>query len=484
MKWLRVLMCCLSIFLSSCFSLGPDYQRPAIVPPQTYRSQIGAAEAISFADLPWWQVFRDDALSELIAEALHNNYDLRVAASRVEQARALAGIARAEFFPQLGYEGGVGRSHAAGQFFVPVPSGQSENVFKGLFNLAWEFDVWGRIRRSNEVALAQLLASEEFRRGVILSLISDVAQAYFELQELDLELAIARGTTESFQKTLDLFTKRFQLGVASKLEIARAEASLASTAATIPILERAIVAKENQISILLGRNPGSIARGASLTDHTVPPQTPPGLPSQLLERRPDIRQAEQTLIAANAQIGVVEANFLPRIGLSGLYGGVGTEIENVVNGKGNVWAITGQITGPLFQGGRIYENYRGAWAQWEEVKLQYEQAVITALREVSNALIGQQKLAAARKEQERAVAAFQESVRLSTLRYTGGLAGYFEVIDAQQQLFPAENALAQIRRDQLLAVVQLYRALGGGWSGYAEPIATPPPWYTTIPPIP
>jgi multidrug efflux system outer membrane protein len=334
------------------------------------------------------------------------------------------------------------------------------------------------------VALAQLLASEEFRRGVVLSLVSDVAQAYFELQELYLELEIARGTTESFQKTLDLFTKRFQLGVASKLEIARAEASLASTAATIPTLERAIVAKENQICVLLGRNPGPIARGASLTDQMVPPQTPPGLPSQLLERRPDIRQAEQTLIAANAQIGVVEANFLPRIGLSGLYGGVGTEIENVVKSKGNIWTVTGQITGPLFQGGRIYEIYRGAWAQWEEVKLQYEQAVITALQEVSNALIGQQKLAAARTEQERAVAAFQESVRLSTLRYTGGLAVYFEVIDAQQQLFPAEIALAQILRDQLLAVVQLYRALGGGWSGYAEPIAIPPPWYTTIPHFP
>jgi len=484
MKRLHLLVCCLSSLITSCFALGPDYQRPTIVSPETYRSQIGTAEATSFADLPWWQVFRDDALSELIGETLNNNYDLQVAATRVEQARALVGVARAEFFPQLGYEGGIGRAHQAGQFFIPVQSGQTENLFKGLFNLAWELDVWGRIRRSNEVALAQLFASEEFRRGVVLSLVSDVAQAYFELQELDLELEIARGTTESFQKTLDLFTKRFQLGVASKLEIARAEASLASTAATIPILERAIVAKENQICVLLGRNPGPIARGASLTDQMVPPQTPPGLPSQLLERRPDIRQAEQTLIAANAQIGVVEANFLPRIGLAGLYGGVGTEIENVVKSKGNIWMVTGELAGPLFQGGRIYETYRGAWAQWEEVKLQYEQAVITALQEVSNALIGQQKLAAARTEQERAVAAFQESVRLSTLRYTGGLAGYFEVIDAQQQLFPAENTLAQIRRDQLLAVVQLYGALGGGWSGYAESIATPPPWYTTIPHFP
>lgn len=481
MKRLRSLLLCVSSLLTSCAALGPNYQRPTIIAPETYRSQIGASEATSFADLPWWEVFRDDALTGLIGEALKNNYDLRITATRVEQARALAGIARAEFFPQIGYEGGAGRAHAAGQFFVPVFPGQSEDLFKGLFNLAWEIDVWGRIRRSNEAARAELFASEEFRRGVVVTLVSDVAQAYFDLRELDLELEIAQRTTESFQKTLDLFTKRFLLGVASKLETARAEASLASTAAIIPNLERAIVAKENQISILLGRNPGPITRGASLTDHMFPPQTPPGLPSQLLERRPDIRQAEQTLVAANAQIGVVEANFLPRIGISGLYGGVGTEIENVVKSKGNIWAITGQIAGPLFQGGRIYESYQGTLAQWEEAKLQYEQSVITALREVSNALIDQQKLAEARKEQERAVAAFQESVRLSTLRYTGGLAGYFEVIDAQQQLFPAENTLAQTRRDQLIAVVQLYRALGGGWSAYTEPPALPPPWYTTIP---
>jgi multidrug efflux system outer membrane protein len=417
----------------------------------------------------------------LIEEALKNNYDLRVAAARVEEARAFVGVTRSELFPQAEYEGGVGQAHSAAQFFIPVPGGQTKDLFMGRFNLAWEFDVWGRIRRSTEAALAELLASEEFRRGVVLSLVSEVAQAYFELREFDLELEIARRTTESFQKTLDLFSRRLQVGVASKLETARAEASLASTAAVIPNLERFIVAKENQINILLGRNPGPIPRGAVLTDQMLPPDTPPGLPSQLLERRPDIRQAEQTLIAANAHIGVAEADFFPRIGLTALFGGASTDIENVVKGTGNIWAALGQLSGPIMQGGRLYSNYQATVAQWEQAKLRYQQSVITALQEVSNALSNQQKLAEAQKEQARAVAAFQESVRLATLRYAGGFAGYFEVIEAQQQLFPAENTLAQTRRDQLIAVVQLYKALGGGWSTYAEQPEPPPLWQVTLP---
>ena len=462
-------------------AVGPHYQRPAISVPEIYRSHIGTPEAASLADLPWWDVFRDETLQGLIAETLTNNYDLRTAAARVEEARAFVGVARSEFFPQTDYRGGVGQAHGAAQFFVPAPGGQTKDVFAGLFNLAWELDVWGRIRRSTEAALAELLASEEFRRAIVLTLVSDVAQVYFELRELDLELEIARRTTESFQKTLDLFTRRLQLGVASKLETARAEAALANTAAIIPNLERRIVAKENQLSVLLGRNPGSILRGMPLVDQAFPPTTPPGLPSQLLERRPDVRQAEQILIAANARVGVAEANFFPRIGLTSLYGGASSEIENVVKGNGNIWALTGQLTGPLLQGGLLYENYQATLAQWEQEKLQYEQTVLRAFQEVSNALTDQQKLAEAQREQARAVAALQESVRLATLRYTGGFANYFEVIEAQQQLFPAENALAQTQRDRLLAVVQLYKALGGGWSAYAATPTPPPLWHGTLP---
>jgi multidrug efflux system outer membrane protein len=448
---------------------------------ETYRGQVAAPEASSFADLPWWEIFRDDELKGLIEQALKNNYDLRTAAARIEETRAIAGIVRSELFPQIDYEGGVGRAHSAGQFFVPVPGGQTKDIFKGLFNLAWELDVWGRIRHATDAALAELFADEEFRRGVILSLVSEVAQAYFELRELDLELEIALRTRESFQRTLELFSRRLQVGVASKLETARAEAALAATSAVIPNLERFIVAKENQINVLLGRPPQPIPRGAVLTDQMFPPETPPGLPSQLLERRPDIRQVEQGMIAANARIGVAEANFFPRIGLTSFFGGASSDIENVVKGTGNIWAATGQLTGPIVQGGRLFGNYQAAIAQWEQAKLQYQQAVITALQEVSNALTNQQKLAQVRQEQARAVAALQESVRLATLRYTGGFATYFEVIEAQQQLFPAENALAQVQRDQLIAVVQLYKALGGGWSAYAEEPEPPPLWQVALP---
>jgi multidrug efflux system outer membrane protein len=284
-----------------------------------------------------------------------------------------------------------------------------------------------------------------------------------------------------FQRTLDLFTRRLQLGVASKLETARAEAALAATAATVPNLERRIVAKENQIDVLLGRPPSPIPRGTLLVDQMVPPATPAGLPSQLLERRPDILQSEQTLVAANARVGVVKANFFPRIGLTTLYGGASADIENVAKGSGNIWAIAGQLAGPVLQGGRIFENYQAALAQREQAKLQYEQTVIRAFQEVSNALTDQQKLAEVREEQTRAVAALRESVRLSTLRYTGGFANYFEVIDAQQQLIPAENTLAQVQRDQLIAVVELYRTLGGGWSAYAGPPTSPPLWHVVLP---
>lgn len=467
--------------LTSC-SLGPLYQRPPTIALDDYRSHVGTPEAISFADLSWWEVFHDGALAGLINEALKNNYDLRIAASRVEQARALYGVARADFFPQVGYEGGIGRSANTSQLSVQIPRGQESYAFKGIFNLAWELDVWGRIRHSTDAAIADLLGSEEFRRGVVLSLVSDVAQAYFELRELDLELEIAQRTTASFQTTLDLFSRRLQLGVASKLETARAEAALASTAAIIANLERFIVAKENQIALLLGRPPGAIPRGAVLTDPTLPPNTPPGLPSQLLERRPDIRQAEQTLIAANARVGVAQANFFPRIGLTSLFGGASEDIEKVFLDSGNIWAAAVQLSGPIIQGGRLSSLHQAAIAQWEQAKLQYEQSVITALREVSNALINQQKLAEVRREQERAVAALQESVRLSTLRYSGGFAGYFEVIESQQQLFPAENALAQTRRDQLIAVVQLYRALGGGWAAYAEQAQLPVTWEEVVRP--
>ncbi len=444
--------------LAGC-AVGPNYTRPTIQAPEGFRGQVGPAEAASLADLPWWEVFQDPVLQGLILDALQSNYDLRTAIARVEQARALVGVARAPLFPQVGYQGQAAR----GRSFFPSTTNATFNDFLGAFDLAWELDVWGRIRRSTEAAGAELLADEEVRRGIMLSLVSDVATAYLELLELDLELQIARDTTDSFQQTLDLFTRRYEGGVGSKLQTSRAEGALAQAEASIPDLERRIVQKENQIAVLLGRSPGPILRGIPLVEQTTPPATPPGLPSQLLERRPDVRQAEDLLISANAQVGVAVANFFPRIGLTSLYGGESTELKNVVKGAGSIWSVAGSLTGPIFTGGQNLEQYRAQVAVFEQSKAQYEQSILQALREVSDALVAQTKLVGVRAARERAVRALQESVRLSLLRYNQGLASYYEVLEAQQQLFPAENALAQVERDQLLVVVGLYRALGGGW---------------------
>jgi len=454
----------LALSLLSACALGPDYKRPPVDTPASYRSD-GASEAApvdttAMADLPWWQLFQDPALKSLIEEALANSYDMRIVASRVEQARYAVGVTRADLLPQASYEGAAQRARAFN------PSGDDNitgNQFLGAFQMAWEIDIWGRIRRATEASLAGLFATEDVQRGVILSLVTGVAQAYFELRELDDELAIAKRTRDSFQQTLDLFTRQLVGGVGNKLATSRAAAALASTAASIPDLERQIVAKENQISILLGRSPGPITRGAALTEQTYPPQVPAGLPAALLERRPDIMQAEQNIVAANAFVGVAITNFLPRIGLTTLYGGQSTDLDNIVKGQGNVWSIGGSLVGPVFQGGRLYYNYQGSVAAWEEAKLAYQKTVLNALGEVSNALVARQKYAESRTEIERQVKALQESVRLATLRYTGGLATYYEVLEAQQQLFPAENSLARTELNQLVTVVELYRALGGGW---------------------
>lgn len=448
--------------LAGC-ALGPNYQRPAVETPPAFRSdstESAPADATSLADLPWWQVFQDPVLKGLIEQALSDSYDIRRVAARVEQARYAVGVTRADLLPQVSYQGGAQR----GRFFNPAGSDNlTGNQFLGAFQMAWELDIWGRIRRATEASLANLFATEDVQRGVILSLVTGVAQAYFELRELDLELAIAQHTRDNFKQTLDLFTRQLIGGVGNKLAVERAAAALANAAAAIPDTERQIISKENQISILLGRPPGSIQRGAVLTEQAYPPDVPPGLPAALLERRPDILQAEQNIVAANALVGVSIADFLPRIGLTSLYGGESSMIENVVKGPGNIWAVGAGLTGPLFQGGRLYYSYKGNVAAWEEAKLAYQQTMLNALGEVSDSLVARQKFAASRVELEKQVVALQESVRLANLRFVGGLATYYEVLEAQQQLFPAENALARTELNQLTAVVQLYRALGGGW---------------------
>jgi outer membrane protein, multidrug efflux system len=450
-------------FLAGC-AIGPNYKRPPVTEPQMFRGQA-AAEAASLADLPWWEVFQDIILRNLIQDALGSNYDVRIAAARVQEARAQVGVARSEFFPQIGYNFQVQRARNLGaQFGLPSPKPTITDVYLGALSASWELDIWGRIRRSSEAARANLLATEDARRGVWLSLVSDVAQAYFELLALDVGLQIARDSTDAFQGTYNLFQDRLKGGVASKLETSRAEGALGVSQANIPEIESQIVAKENQISILLGKNPAPIPRGTPMYAQPIVPTVPAGLPSTLLTRRPDLRQAEEQLVRANALVGVAKAEFFPKLSLTGLLGAASPEISALTSGGALVWSVAAGLSGPIFQGGRILQNYRATVAEWEQAKLSYQQAVLTALREVSDALTALAKLSDAETGQDRAVKALQEAVQHATDRYRFGLASYFEVLEAQQQLFPAQQTLAQIRRDRLVAYVLLYKALGGGWS--------------------
>src|SRR5262245_4664917 len=338
------------LLLQAC-AVGPNYRRPATTLPGQFRGDE-VVQPESLADLPWWEVFDDPILQDLIAEALRNNYDLQTAVARVEQARGVLVSTRSAIFPQGSYNGEASR----GRSFFGFTGNRTFNSFAGTFNMAWEIDLWGRIRRATEASRADLLASNDARRGVVISLVSEVTTAYIQLRELDVELEIARRATRTFQETLDLFTRQFEGGVGTKLAVARGQAALAQAAAGIPDTERAITKTENAISVLLGWPPTEIPRGEMLVDQRLPPQPPPGLPSQLLERRPDVMQAEQALRSANAQVGVAVADFFPRLGLTALYGGQSTELEMVVKGPGNVWQIAASLAGPLFQGGRLIRS--------------------------------------------------------------------------------------------------------------------------------
>jgi multidrug efflux system outer membrane protein len=442
----------LTLCLAGC-AVGPKYKRPTLQPPDKYYTET-APQSNSIADLGWWELFKDPVLQQLIQEALKSNYDVAIAAARVEEARANAGIARSFYFPQIGYGADIGGQKGA---VIPNHTYYDYNV-----NLAWEIDLWGRIRRLNEQQRALFFASHEVQRGVWLSLVSDLAQAYFELRSLDVQLQIARDTTQSFQDTFDLFNRKLQGGAATALETSRAEGALANVQATIPSLESEIVAKENQISLLLGKNPGPIPRGAALADQNDLDVVPAGLPSTLMERRPDLRQSEQQLVAANAAVGVAKANFFPVVSLTGLFGGVSPQLSGLVS-SGTQWSLVGGLAGPLFTGGRLKSQYRVAFAQRDQAQLSYEKSVTQAFGEVSNAISAHQKLAEAYKQQGRSVGAYQESVRLSTLRYDSGLSSYFEVIDAKLNLFPVQNTQVQYDLGRKVALVNLYRALGGGW---------------------
>jgi outer membrane protein, multidrug efflux system len=454
----------LAVFLLAGCAVGPDYQRPKIETPAAFRDQTPAGAA-SIADVGWWDIYRDERLKDLIRAALTEGYDVRIASARLEQVRAIAAEVHGQRFPAVGYVANAdhGRNAQLGNAFTQG-GGTTASGFDGYLAAAWELDLWGHVRRLDEAARSQFLASEEARRGVLLSLVSDVATSYFELLELDEELAIARQATATFGDSLKLFNRRLEGGVGSRLETASAEAAMALSAARVPALEQQIAIKENQISVLLGRNPAAIVRGARLADQPSPPEIPAGLPSALLERRPDVRQAEDLARAANAGIGVTKGSFLPRIGLSAILGAVSPHLDDITSSKAGLWSVGAQMTGPVFQAGGLRGQYEQAKAVWEEAKARYEQTALYAFSDVANALVTRQKLTEVREQQERAVHAYEDAVKASTQRYSAGRAAYYEVLQSQQQLFPAEVTLAQVRRDQLIAVARLYKALGGGWN--------------------
>jgi multidrug efflux system outer membrane protein len=454
-----------ALLAASACKMGPDYQRPELAPeaaPAAHRGGPEVAEAASLADRPWWEVFGDEALGALIDEALQHNFDARVATWRVEEYRARAGIVQSEFYPQIGYQGQVAHGRQS-DVVSGDTNGPTGTVFSVNLGLSWEIDLWGRVRRLSESALAQYLATEQARRGVMLSVVSQVAEAYFQLRELDARLEIARHTTAAFRDTYDLFNSRFQGGLASGLEVERAAAALATASGQIPDLERQIVAQENLLAFLLGRNPGPIPRGADLTAQPLPAEVPAGLPSALLERRPDVRQSEELLVAANANIGAAIANYFPSISLTGAFGGVSADVSDLF-GTNKAWSIAANVVGPLFQAGRIRNQVRVNRAIYEQALAQYEASVRNAFGEVSTALVAHVKLAEVETSRERGVRAYREAVRLANIRYTSGLSNYVEVLDAQQQLYPAEVLLAQTRSARLTNLVALYRALGGGWN--------------------
>ena len=457
-------------WMTGC-AVGPNYHRPAVQVPQTFRAPdpLPAPQATSLADLKWWDVFKDEKLQDLIRAALAANYDLRDAVARVEEARASLGATRSNQFPQVGASGSLEftRLSRGGQTPLPVAFAPSQNRNFGeaaLNLLSFEVDIWGRLRRATEAARANLLSAEENRKAVITTLVSDVATAYLHLRELDYELEISKRTLATRRDSLSLTISRQSGGVATLLDLRQAEQLVDTAEQTIPGLQQQIEQTENQITLLLGQNPGGIVRGQDFMQQELPPEVPAGLPSALLERRPDILAAEQNLVAANANIGVAKAAYFPQISLSGLLGGQSSQLSTLFNGPHSAWSFVPQVSQPIFTAGRLKSNVKFAKAQRESALIQYEKTIQTAFTDVSNALIAHQRVRESRLKQEALVATLQDRTRLAYVRYRGGVDTQLNALDADRDLFQAQLNLAEIRLNELLSVVQLYKALGGGWS--------------------
>lgn len=456
------------LFLTGC-AVGPNYKRPAVQSPAAYRQPLPANEPIakgSVSDLAWSSLFQDEVITRLVKTALVQSYDLEAATERVLEARAQLGITRSQLAPQITASGGftATRRSSIGSFnFIPPGTNLAVSYTEAGLNVSWELDIWGRIRRLTQSARAQYLAQEEARHAVVSSLIADVITTYLTMRELDLELEIARKTEDVAENGLKLTNLRKERGVSTGLEVRQAEQLLFTATAQIAATERAIAETENSLSILLGQNPGDVPRGKPLVDLVGPSTIPADLPSELVERRPDIRQAEQTLIAANAQIGVAKAEFFPKISLTSVLGVQSRALGDLFSGPARNQSIAPAGALPLFNAGQLRNNLHLTEAQQREAVANYRKTIQTAFQEVSSALADYEKNREQRSQEELLVKALQETDRLSTLRYKGGLDSYLQVLDAERNEFSGELTLAQLRKNELLSIVQLYRALGGGW---------------------
>ena len=462
------------LFSSAC-TMGPNYTRPAVELPAAHRgADTASASSASLADLEWFKLFEDPALTQLVTSALESNFDLRIAAERVLQARALYRGTRADQFPTIGASAGVGVQSVSVEAGNTLPSNVDRTVGIGEigFSLGWEIDVWGRVRRLTEAARAQYFASEEARYAVVNTLVADVMQTYLELRALDLELDIARRTREIADDGLRLTDARRERGIGTMLDVRQAAQLLHTASGQIASIERQIALTENALSLLLGHRPSDVPRGLPLEALRVPAAVPAGLPSDLLERRPDIRRAEQELIAANARIGAAKAEYFPRISLTGLFGFQSSSLVDLLSGGARFWSASAGASVPIFDAGRRGANVQFAESVQRELVVNYQRTIYTALREVADALAGYQKTTEQRVEQEQLVAALRESTKLSTQRYEGGIDNYLQVLDSQRNWFQGELDLARLRQQELATIVQLYRALGGGWSEYAKKVSS------------
>lgn len=456
----------MSVLLGGCM-VGPDYVRPTVKTPEAYRASTPAtSDDKSIADLQWFEVFSDEQLQELIRTALAQNYDLRDAVARVDAARANLGITQSYQYPNVGVGGAYASVDLSQNGLVGVPPGADRqkavgSAFISLF--PFEIDIWGRLRRATQAAQADMLATEWYRNAVVTTLVADVADAYFNLLEQDLELAIAKRTLATREKSRRLIQLQQQAGLALMVDLRQAEQLVYGAAQTIPSTEQQIEQTENQISLLLGTNPGPVKRGRLLTEQSTLPSVPAGLPSSLLERRPDIQAAEQYLIAANANIGVAKAAYFPQISLTGQYGYASSTLSDLFKGASREWSVVPQVTLPIFTAGRTRSGVELAEAQKRSALAQYEKAIQSAFRDVSDALIAYQKVREVRAQRELLVKAVQDRKRLAYRRYEGGIDTFLNALNSDQDLFAAEVSLAQARLDELRSLVQLYKALGGGW---------------------